>query len=266
MKAFIFSDLHYDYYRKEMSIDAFVSKFIPADILIIPGDIASKFNAASEILKRLCDMYKHVVFCLGNHDMTIHVDNGKFKTTEDKIDSFHRLTDSVDNLHMLDGNVENVCGVSIGGCSGIWDYTYLKHLDVSHRKNEVDRNWLANTYDGKYWNYMDNDISRIREKMNQQCRSVLAQKPDVMVTHFAPINFRVPNAYECFTSVYYYFSPEYIKMLKPGSIWCAGHTHTAYRVGNLYINPIGYPHEEPYGFNSLKKEDFVIELFQNNLY
>ena len=266
MKAFIFSDFHYDYYRKEMSMETFVSSFLPADLLIIPGDIASKFNAAKDILIRLCDMYSHVIFCLGNHDMTTHLEYGKIKTTEEKIECFHKLADSVDNLHMLDGNVETVCGISIGGCTGIWDYTFLRYLDVSHTKNEVDNNWVSNTYDGKYWNYMGNDINRIRERMNQQCRSVLAQKPDVMVTHFAPINFRVPNEHDKFNSVYYYFSPEYIGMLKRGSVWCAGHTHTAYRVGNLYINPMGYPHEDPYGFNSLKKEDFVIELIPNNLF
>jgi hypothetical protein len=113
---------------------------------------------------------------------------------------------------------------------------------------------------------MNNDITRIRERLNQQCRSVLALKPDVMVTHYAPINFRLPDEHAKFNSVYYYFSPEYIKMLKPGSIWCAGHTHTAYHVGNLYINPLGYPDEKPYEFNSLKKEDFVIDLPHNNLF
>lgn len=266
MKAFIFSDFHYDYYRKEMSMDTFVSKFLPADMLIVPGDIASKFNAAKEILKRLCDMYSHVVFCLGNHDMTTHVDYGKFKTTEEKIECFHQLADSIGNLHMLDGNAETICGVTIGGCTGIWDYTYLRYLDTPHTKQEVDSNWVANTYDGKFWNYMNNDITRIRERLNQQCRSVLALKPDVMVTHYAPINFRLPDEHAKFNSVYYYFSPEYIKMLKPGSIWCAGHTHTAYHVGNLYINPLGYPDEKPYEFNSLKKEDFVIDLPHNNLF
>lgn len=266
MKAFIFSDFHYDYYKKEMSMDTFVSSFLPADILIIPGDMASKFNAAREILVRLCDMYSHVLFCMGNHDMSVHLDNGKFRNTEAKIECFHKLADSIDNLHMLDGNVENVCGVNIGGCIGIWDYTFLKYLDIPHSRKEVDSNWVSKTYDGKYWNYMDNDIVRIRERLNQQCRSVLAQKPDVMVTHFAPINFRVPDEHERFNSVYYYFSPEYIGMLKPDAIWCAGHTHTAYQVGHLYINPMGYPSEKPYDYNSLKKEDFVIDLVPNNLF
>ena len=266
MKAFIFSDFHYDYYRKEMSLDTFVSKFLPADVLIIPGDISSKFNAAKELLTRLCNMYSHVIFCLGNHDMTTHVDYGKFNTTEEKIAGYHKLADSVDNLHMLDGNAETICGVTIGGCTGIWDYTYLRYLDTPHTKQEVDSNWVANTYDGKYWNFMDNDINRIRDRMNQQCRSVLAQKPDVMVTHFAPLNFQVPDIHARFNSVYYYFSPEYINLLKPGSIWCAGHTHTAYRVGNICINPMGYPDENPYEFNSLKKEDFVIDLPRNNVF
>lgn len=245
-------------------MDAFVSRFLPADVLVVPGDMASKFNAARDILKRLCDMYSHVVFCMGNHDMSVHVDYGKFKNTEEKIDGFHMLSDSVDNLHLLDGNVETIDGTTFGGCTGIWDYSFLKELSGSHTRKDVDEAWVTNTYDGRHWNYMDNDIIRIREKMTKQCVDVLRKKPDVMVTHFAPMP-NVQDSHKCFKSVYYYMHPEYLSWLKPGSIWCAGHTHTAYKSGTLYINPMGYPDEHPYEFNSLKKQDFVVDLLGNNV-
>ena len=54
-----------------------------------------------------------------------------------------------------------------------------------------------------------------------------------------------------------------------GSIWQAGHTHTAMKreitdaKGKhhlLLCNPVGYPEENPYVEYGLKREDFVVEV------
>lgn len=260
MRIYILSDLHYDYYRKEMKQETFFSLLLPADMIIIPGDVASKFNASLDILTYLSDKYSNVVFCLGNHDMAIYFDYGKFKTTEAKIDKYHALADSISNLHLLDGNIISIGDLTIGGFTGMWDYTYLPKCIPSHSREELDRYWKVNGYDGKYWNFMGNDIFRIREYAAKQISDVLSKKPDIVVSHYSPLNFSVPDEHKGkLSSVLYYMSPEYLSSLKTGAIWCSGHTHTAFKSDTLLINPLGYPFESPYKYNSLKKSDFLID-------
>ena len=57
--------------------------------------------------------------------------------------------------------------------------------------------------------------------------------------------------------------------LDDGSIWQAGHTHTAIKrvftdaKGKRHLllcNPVGYPEENPYAEHELKREDFVVDV------
>lgn len=265
MRLYVQSDLHYDYYRRGMEpsyIDDFVKEKFPFDVdtVVIPGDIATKFNSARDILIALCDKFKYVVFCMGNHDLVCTLDSHKYKRSEDKIDAYHTLADSVSNLYMLDGNTVSIDGVKFGGSIGIWDMSW----NCGYRKEYIDNYWLTKWYDGRYWNLMDNNIDAIRQYYLAQMNKVVLESPDVMVTHFSPL-ISIPDSYKpnvC--STYFYFDRKISDTItNKGCIWCSGHTHSALSVGNYKINPLGYPFETPLKDNKLERKDFVFAIDKN---
>lgn len=262
MKLYVTSDLHYDYYRKGNGsdyIDLFIAdKFnVDVDTVVLAGDIATRFNPARDILTKLADTFKNVVFCLGNHDLVTALDDHKFKRSEDKLDKYHALSDSIGNLHLLDGNTITIDGVKFGGSMGIWDMSYTG----GYSREYLDEYWLRKWYDGKYWNYMDNNIERIREVELSKLNSVISDAPDVMVTHFSPL-IEIPLAYAgSMCSAYFYFSKHISdKLVNRGTLWCSGHTHSALKSDGYIINPIGYPFETPLADKKLTVNDFIVEI------
>ena len=92
-----------------------------------------------------------------------------------------------------------------------------------------------------------------------------------MMSHFLPLEFEMPERYRndpCSNFFYFHGAP-YLENMDDGSIWQAGHTHTAMKreitdaKGKhhlLLCNPVGYPEENPYAEYGLKREDFVVEV------
>lgn len=260
MKLFIQSDLHYDYYctnRKVLSVDEYIDRyFLCADVVVLPGDIASDFYHAKEILVALCRVYPNVVFCLGNHDLSVDDDNGNFAITLDKICAYRMLEDEYCNLHLLDGDVVEISGVKFGGATGLWDYCNAGNRSKAY----IDEYWLMKWHDGKSWNLFENNLDRIREYMMSKVDDVLSRSPDIMVSHYSPLLHRNSKYSDNIASVFYYFDSSLMNAVrKNGGRWCAGHTHSAYLDGSLAINPVGYPHEIVYTGN-LSRESFLIEV------
>jgi hypothetical protein len=67
------------------------------------------------------------------------------------------------------------------------------------------------------------------------------------------------------SNFFYFHGAKYLENLDDGSIWQAGHTHTAIKseytdtLGKKHLllcNPVGYPDEEPYAEHGTKKGRF----------
>ena len=97
---------------------------------------------------------------------------------------------------------------------------------------------------------------------------VVAQKPDIIMTHYIPLFFGVEKEYYYSESTtYFYFNGEkYLDQLKDQSIWLAGHTHSVRtkdllqsdgRTIHLKLNPVGYPDED--SGNAERMDEFLIK-------
>lgn len=264
MKIYIQSDSHYDFHVPEMPPEKYFEEyFLPADVLVCAGDIANTFDVYAQFIEHISQRYNDVVLCLGNHDIVITWDKGRFKTSEEKIVAIKELCSEKKNVHLLDGDCVEIGGLKFGGAMGIWDYSFIESSETNllEEKVSADWHWRNSWFDGQNWNYFGNDIEAIRRAEMKKLRGVLAQKPGVVLTHFCPRVSRIPSRYKNdFFSTYFYFD----RMLADcytasGAVWCAGHTHTACREENLFVNPLGYPSELPLRFNSLKRECFLLE-------
>lgn len=265
MKLYILSDIHYDFYLKSYhgNMDRFFEqRFLPADIICIAGDLANTIADMELFLKEVSKRYKNVVLCLGNHDLTITWENGAFKTSEEKIEALQKLCDSFQNVHMLEGRTVTIDGVKFGGCMGMWDYSFLYYDECA--ESQMNYIWKHNWFDGVHWNYCNQNIREIRAVQFEKMKTVLEEKPDVMLTHFSPLRNNMPAHYKTNEySTYFYFdnkiADDYLAE-NSKRIWCSGHVHDAYKDGQILIHPNAYPEEHSRVFNKLHRKDFFLEM------
>ena len=269
MKLFILSDIHYDFYLKSYHGNMerfFEQRFLPADTIVIAGDIANNFSGTELFLKEISQRYKNVVLCLGNHDLTITWENGRFKTSEEKIDALQKLCNSFPNIHMLEGRTETIDGVKFGGCMGMWDMSFILDYGLDNKYSEMKFYWNDLWFDGVHWNYFNQDLDKIKEAEFAKLQKVLSEKPDVMLTHFAPLpkeQFMPPLYRKDYVSTFFYFDDRIAKKYltdNTNAIWCSGHTHTAFKEDRIYVHPNGYPEEHARIFNKLHRKDFLVEV------
>lgn len=160
-------------------------------------------------------------------------------------------------------------GLSIAGCLGMCDFSYKHKPDSSIE--EYKFLWKARWFDGRHWNYKGNDPDALWTYYKDVMKNLTAARPKVMMTHFLPMEFGMAEMYlSNANSTYFFFQgDEFLRNLSEGSIWQAGHTHSAIKkvvrdsLGKSHLllcNPVGYPTEHPYDENNLKREDFLLEI------
>ena len=279
MKYFFISDLHVDFYapssrnvstlRKYFEL-FFERNFLPADACCIAGDIANDYFTYVEFLKFIAEKYNCVYVCLGNHDIIMESDrrfgvDREFKTSEDKIAYFVTEADKIQNVMLLENRIAD----GIAGCMGMCDFKYMHSPAASEITNKML--WSTRWFDGRHWNYMKNDSGRLWKHYDSVFRTLSLKQPKIMMSHFLPLEFEMPERYRndpCSNFFYFHGTP-YLENLDDGSIWQAGHTHTAMKreftdaKGKRHLllcNPVGYPEENPYAEYGLTREEFVVEV------
>lgn len=141
MKIAYTSDCHLDHFisptRQHSSLISAVSRYItsvlkplPADILVIAGDIGHYNQQNIELLRQLKDIYPEVAIVTGNHDCYLISDSQKSKYDWD---SFNRLAEFESactdlGVHVLKGTSTTINGITIGGCP-MW-YDLLTPADI----------------------------------------------------------------------------------------------------------------------------------------
>lgn len=287
MTCFFVSDLHIDFYApltrtvqllRRFFQEFFDRNFLPADGCCIAGDIANNYFIYVEFLKFICEKYSQVYICLGNHDIIterkgVFGMDRDFLTSESKIAYYLEEAAKIPNLHLLENSVAKdlpaAADLSIAGCLGMCDFTYKHRPDASIE--EYKSLWKARWFDGRHWNYKDNDTAALWAYYKGVMRDLTVGRPKVMMTHFLPMEFGMAEMYLTnANSTYFFFQgDEFLRNLDEGSIWQAGHTHSAIKrvvrdsLGKSHLllcNPVGYPTEHPYEENNLKREDFLLEI------
>ena len=280
MTYYFISDLHLDFYvspvfrtidilRMEFE-DFFERNFLPADACCIAGDIANDNFNYMEFLKFIAEKYDTVYVCLGNHDI-ITERIGKFGsdrdflTSESKIKYFLNETKKIPNLQLLENRIAD----DVAGCMGMCDFKFKHTPSASEMVNKIL--WATRWFDGRHWNYKLNDADKLWRHYDSVFRKLTALRPKIMMSHFLPLEFGMAERYKqdpC-SNFFYFHGAKYLEKMDDGSIWQAGHTHTAIKheftdkLGKKHLllcNPVGYPEENPYAEYGLKREDFLITL------
>ena len=279
MKFFFVSDLHVDFYasffrnvstlRKHFEI-FFERNFLPADACCIAGDIANDYFTYVEFLKFIAEKYAAVYVCLGNHDIIMELGgrygvDREFANSEEKIAYFLAEAEKIKNVQLL----ENRIAGDVAGCMGMCDFKYIHSPAASEVLNKML--WATRWFDGRHWKYMKNDTGRLWRHYNRAMRTLTTQRPKIMMTHFLPLEFEMPERYRndpC-SNFFYFLGAPYLEKMDDGSIWQAGHTHIAMKreytdaKGKRHLllcNPVGYPEEDPYAEYGLKREEFLVEM------
>ena len=257
MTIYLTSDLHVDHYAENRAeIARFIERMLPdCDALCVAGDTADNPKIFIDFYRLASQKYKRVLLTFGNHDLTVRHDDcfaaNPFEQTAPKLEWLKEKLCELPNVSLLDGTVERLGKLKIGGCMGFNDFS------VGSKAYPKPREWLVNEwqywYDNVHWRYMGNDPAAILKSEMKKLEAVAAQKPDILMTHFIPTAFGVPNKYqdEISNAFFYFDADRFLDKMKGGSIWLAGHTHDAasktLRLGlkklSLLLNPIGYPME-----------------------
>jgi predicted phosphodiesterase len=269
------SDLHVDHYiNHRVSLENYIYNALkPADVLCVAGDTCDNPHLFVEFYKAVSPRYKKIFVVFGNHDLTVHNDsyfrNNPFTETQAKLDFLKAEVSKLGNVSILDGTVEEFEGVKFGGTMAFNDWTWAFNLNPEPDGNipKFLYNWHY-WFDYVNWNYMNNKHPEILWSEMKKLDHVVAQKPDIIMTHYIPLFFGVEKEYYYSESTtYFYFNGEkYLDQLKDQSIWLAGHTHSVRtkdllqgdgRTIHLKLNPVGYPDED--SGNAERMDEFLIK-------
>lgn len=275
MTIYMTSDLHVDHYiNHRVSLENYIYNALkPADVLCIAGDTCDNPHLFVEFYKAVSPRYKKIFVVFGNHDLTVHNDsyfrNNPFTETQAKLDFLKAEVSKLGNVSILDGTVEEFEGVKFGGTMAFNDWTWAFNLNPDPDGNipKFLYNWHY-WFDYVNWNYMNNNHPEILGSEMKKLDHIVAQKPDIIMTHYIPLFFGVEKEYYYSESTtYFYFNGEkYLDQLKDQSIWLAGHTHSVRtkdllqgdgRTIHLKLNPVGYPDED--SGNAERMDEFLIK-------
>lgn len=262
----VISDTHFDSHFTELEpsddkVIAFWKQSDPkADTLIIAGDIGHYNLQNFSILKSLRrHFYRNIVLVLGNHDYYIregvvkYFKNGndaliaktqEFSTSKERIEDFKNLCAKIEGVYLLDGDTIEIEGVKLGGAMGWYDGCYSQAFNSYA---ELQRAWQESMDDDIYIKpkiafdgFLNIELAKIER--------VLAQTPDIMITHVNP-SICPDHQHPIFkndvsTGFYSYNGQKHINAFY-GQYWIFGHTHFSAEFDidgrfKLLTNALGY--------------------------
>lgn len=240
MKVAYTSDVHYDiWFNHTRDIPKFTND-CDADVLILAGDIFEyrywndKFHG--NILKLLCDRFKHVIMVDGNHEFygTTFESDHPYVVYKNAPKNFHYLRNesiTIDNVTFFGGtfwtNPQNWSPIEQQDVKTfINDFTYIKDMTFESMTVSHD-DFLNSLYGSQLMN--DNDI--------------------VVISHFPPSELSISEKYRGWTTNAYFCNRLFDELYdnKRFKHWVCGHVHHVheFEIGNIkgHCNPVGYPNE-----------------------
>jgi predicted phosphodiesterase len=257
---FAISDIHVDHWlglhpgqdRVKMLLEPHL---VPADRLILAGDIGSTLMSQAAVLKALGDLYERVYWVPGNHDFWVNDGSYRGDDSVEKIEDLEFM--AADNAIRLHGQVEE--GL-IGGTTGWYDFKYSeKHFGITELI--MLEFWRTQWSDGIYCSF---DHNWIKKEEDFRLGLVTDEAPSVVVTHIPPVlDFVKPYFHNKTTGFFTFAGYEHLAKLQEGSYWVFGHTHDCkkevYNGIHLLCNPFGYPGGDKYN-DRIPKEEFFFKV------
>lgn len=268
------SDLHIDHHLGDASNYTKVHNFIATyvlplefttkrPILVLAGDIFDKSTSAFNVFKAFKEFYEEVIYVYGNHECYVYDKN--MVSTEEKL-GYIREAATANGIHMLEGTSITLNGISFGGGSAWYDFSYgYKYGEDFGSMYNLWKSYMSDSH--LVADYMIAPIAYARSRTNvldferflgdrmQQVRNI-PENTDVVVTHISPsVPPTLPDEYKNETTGFYFFDGEKeIERINP-KVWIFGHTHNVYnfKVNNttLLCNPFGYQGERGKRLNKL---------------
>ncbi|MFC0215654.1 metallophosphoesterase [Paenibacillus chartarius] len=256
----LISDLHVDFWVRPSWNPIFsaqqlhrllkaVVPDIPSQVLVVAGDVGHINKQNVTLLRKLAEVYRHVLVVAGNHDYYLQTpaERHKYKYRSAlRVDELRRMLQRIPNVHFLDGSCVKVDGVTYGGCTMWYDFQYGIQILGGHYARIYDH-WKQHSNDSRF---IAGPAGWLEELIREEKRKLgrIVERADVIVTHVAPDWSRVPEGRELERSTsYYYFDAEPYRKHAEGKLWCYGHVHRRddyVRHGCRFVNgSLGYPHE-----------------------
>ena len=261
MRIFCLSDLHLEFYggKNNNAFTEFWARFLkpklaavaaakpPTDVLILAGDVGYPYPKESvhaqnyrQFLKHCREMFPHVLLVPGNHE---YYAGGNLNPTADSratiLKALRDLCRETD-VTLLQQNSISVAGIRFLGTT-LWS-----DIQQPAFKAMNDSRYVFDTVQ-EYQHAFRDDYAWLRNE--------LIDTPTVIITHHLPtsrlIHPRFRDSYLNSGFVTDILEPLSDQgLLASVKYWFCGHSHERMRVvyGNnnltLYLNPLGYPHEE----------------------
>lgn len=268
-------DVEYDEFAKYLD-KWFNQNNIPrTNEIVIAGDIANDFLKYTQFIRYISGQYDNVYIVLGNHDLcvngrTLSKSNDKFETSAEKIASVKEYAKTFNNVYLLDGDVVN----DIGGTMGMSDFSFKP---IPFKKEQYISEWKYNFFDGKTWNYYNNNPEYIWQLEKEKLEKIVKKQPKIVLTHYLPMEAGCEEMYKnSYHSCFFFFEgKQFLEKMPNNSYWICGHSHSARKLdykcknGNIVhilCNPFGYTFngsifssEHPYNGTGLTEADFIIK-------
>ena len=286
MKLVVASDLHLEF--GDFSVNLIDAP--EADVLVLAGDIVRAFeleyftkipnrdltktgieNAKRyfSVIKKCCQLYKHVIFVIGNHEHYFY----QFDTTSETI---KKVFAEFDNFRLLEKNFVEIDDIVFVGGS-LWTNMNNNDTDTVEWIHENLNDFINITFEDELSlgirNLEPKDVIDEHQRTLSWLEKTIDEHKDkkvVVVTHHAPSkqskklikNNLSPNNEEFYLNGAYSSQLESFIVERPQiKLWCHGHVHTSYnyQIGstNVICNPRGYA-----GIESISKkfEWVVVEV------
>lgn len=224
MRILILSDLHIEFHEDEgKSLLSQLCKKV--DAVVIAGDLSVN-DELPEDIKKICGLYKDVIFVNGNHEL-YHSSPEEFKDIKSK------CIDENINLHWLDNSSVDVNGIRFVGATLWFEHDVMNFL---YEKQLNDFNLIRNFVP---WVYEQNENSL--EYLNKN-----VTKKTIVVTHHLPSFSCVENLYKTSNLNRFYVSNQAHNIIqeKEPPVWIHGHSHSSFdkkiHKTRVIRNPFGY--------------------------
>ena len=281
MTGFFINDLHIDQWVKTQSSFSNTAQYkkllekwcVPADCIFIAGDVANSVNSIYSTFKVLADMYEHIFYVYGNHEMRLNEEDRNrglnTYTKRERIETFLRTATfderkKVDMMNILKGVEKFWKGIYVSGSMG-----YADGSATRDRASMIDK-WKA----GK--DYQDfslgwtTDLDELSEYENEAVSRCVSSTTNVLITHFPAHQALEFDEDLIADGLDYGLSSfdgtEMLQKLPDGSIWHSGHLHDQFKRelsidGKKILslsNAVGSPDKPPR--HKLDRREFLIKL------
>lgn len=281
MTGYFINDLHIDKWVKTQSAFSNTAQYkkllekwcLPADCLFIAGDVACSVNSIFSTFKVLADMYQHIFYVYGNHEMRLNEEDRNrgldTYTKRERIETFlHTATfderKKVDMLDILKGAEKFWNGKYV--CGGM---AYADGTATRDQWNLIEK-W-KNGKDFKNFSLgWSSDFNEISEYENEAALRGVSNTTNVVMTHFPAHQLIDIDERLISKGLDYGLSTfdgsKILSKLPDGAIWHSGHLHDQfkkeYTINGKKIlsisNAVGSPEKQPQ--RRLDKKEFLINL------